>query len=102
LRGGDAVLARLAELQRRHDAGEGTEHEVVEELHGGSEARSPGKERERVVGFWGGDWLGFIRRTGWHSVRRERDFGTDGRGGGQCVRAPKGLAEPHQPLAGRC
>jgi hypothetical protein len=34
-----------------------------------------------VVGFGGGDWLGFIRRTGWHSVRRERDFGTDGRGG---------------------
>jgi hypothetical protein len=47
----------------------------------GGEARSPGKEGARVVGFGGGDWLGFIRRTGWHSVRRERDFGTDGRGG---------------------
>jgi hypothetical protein len=59
--GGDAVLAGLAELQRRHDAGEGAEYEVVEEFHGdragGDEARSPGKEGERVVGFGGGDFL---------------------------------------------
>jgi hypothetical protein len=68
----------------------------------GARRDRPAKKGRGWWDFGGGDWLGFIRRTGWHSVRRERDFGTDGRGGGQCVRAPKGLAEPHQPLAGRC
>ena len=45
--GGDAVLAGLAELQRRHDGGERAEHEVVEHLHGvavrGGEIASGGK-----------------------------------------------------------
>jgi len=45
--GGDAVLAGLAELQRRHDGGERAEHEVVERLHGvavrGGEIASGGK-----------------------------------------------------------
>jgi hypothetical protein len=53
--GGDAVLAGLTELQRRHDGGERAEHEVVEHLHGGAErSASGGRRREREGGgIWG-------------------------------------------------
>ena len=54
--GGDAVLAGLAELQRRHDGGERAEHEVVEHLHGvavrGGEIASGGKGG-KGGGIWG-------------------------------------------------
>jgi hypothetical protein len=40
-RGGDAVLAALAELEPRHDGGERGEHRVVERLH----RRPDGAER---------------------------------------------------------
>lgn len=76
--GGDAVLAGLAELQRRHDGGERAEHEVVEHLHGGPE-RSRGVEGagERVVGFGGGDWWIYTaHRPGFFAVpTSRRDFG---------------------------
>jgi hypothetical protein len=61
--GGDAVLDGLAELQRRHDAGEGAEYEVVEDFHG---ERAGGRGRGEIAsqrrGKGGGIW-------GWRLVR---------------------------------
>jgi hypothetical protein len=63
-RGGDSVLASLAELEPRHDGGEQAEHRVVEHLHGRPrpEQRDGGMDRlDRCGGWQRGEVLRFIR-----------------------------------------
>jgi hypothetical protein len=98
-RGGDSVLASLAELEPRHNGGERAEHRVVEHLHGRPLARPPARSREM------GGWTDSIGGGGWQwgeVLRFIRALPLGFRAGQRSDRVVPARAAPRVQSAVRC